>query len=142
MPVRSAILLGLILTLGVAAPTVASACRINQPPESRIKRTFDTVVIATVVRADYTGETGPDLHPWEGSAQVIRVVAGAADAPQYLFGRSGSTAACDDGLPPPQPGETWVLYLNKANDRSGLTVNLSYPLSLVRDLDPRLANER
>lgn len=142
MPSRSATLLGLVLTLGLAAPTVASACRVNQPPEARIAGAFDAVVVARVTRAGYTAAAQRDWHPWQGEASVARVVKGAVGAPAYSFGRTGSTAACDDGQPPPAVGETWVLYLRKTPDGAGLQVKESYPLAIVRDLDPRLAGDR
>lgn len=129
--------LAVVATAVGLAASPAHACRVNLDPAQRIGRAkAETVVIASVLNAAYTGETGPDWRPWEGTVQVERVLRGQTGAARFSVSRSGSSAACDDGIPPPRPGDLWVLYLGTSNGRE--SVRLAYPLSIARAADPTL----
>ena len=129
----------LFLTAAVAglAASPAHACRANLAPAQRISLAkAETVVLASVLSADYTGERGPDWRPWEGTVQVEQVLRGQTGAERFPVGRRGSSAACDDGIPPPRPGDLWVLYLGTFNGEE--SVLLAYPVSIARSADPTL----
>lgn len=98
------------------------------------------MAIARVLQAGYTGEAGPDWKPWTGTVRVERVVNGFTPLIGFTIGRSGSTAACDDGIGPPIPGDLWALYIGKRNGRTVL-VN-AYPLELAVGVDPKLSGDR
>lgn len=126
-----------------AAAAPALACRVNLPASQRIAGLHRSghlrgVVLVRVLAAGYTAPARHDYHPWEARADVVRVLSGPRLAGPLRFRRSGSSAACDDGLAPPARGELWVLYM--ADYGAGETgVNLSYPLALVRQADPVMA---
>ena len=115
----------------------ANACSFNAPPDYRISRAnAETVVLGSVVKAAYTGAHKRDLRPWTGVVKAKRVLRGATDTQSFSIGRSGSTAACDDGIPPPAIGATWVLYIGKRHGKE--VVLLAYPLSVASTADPSL----
>lgn len=119
------------------APT-ALACTFNAPAEHRVilvRRSADAVVIGVVESARY-GRSGPDWKPWTGTVRVERVVRGQVQKRHYPINRSGSSSACDDGVPAPARGEKWVIYLGM--DRGNETVLLSYPVNIARSVDPDL----
>jgi hypothetical protein len=119
----------------------ADACSIYTAPDVRIARiNAKTVVLVTVVQASYTGERTPDYRPWKGVAQLKRVLRGATSTRRFSIRRSGSTAACDDGISPPAVGETWILYLGQRDGSE--VVLLSYPAAVARSADPDLFSRR
>lgn len=119
------------------APFEATACRYNPQPAERIARGgYDAVVLTRVVRAAYTENPAADYGPWSGTVEVTRVLRGKPSARTFLIGRTGETSACDDGLPRPAAGDTWVLYLAGAN--ASQTVLHSYPLAIAMASDPKL----
>lgn len=125
----------------------AYACIINNPPGWRIARAgAKTVVLVKVLDASYTGPRKPHKQrklyngPWKGSVQLKRVLRGATKTKRFSIERSGDSAACDDGIPPPTVGQTWVLYLGP---RDGVqAVLLSYPLNVARSADPTLFSRK
>lgn len=132
-----------LVMLCATAAAPASACRYNAPAATRIgalQRSgyLGGVVVVRVLEAGYTAPARRDYHPWEARAEAVRVLRGPAGGGRFRFGRSGSSAACDDGLRPPARGELWVVYLAR-HDADGTAVSLSYPLALVRRIDPVLA---
>ena len=127
------------LILGCAAllmSEAALACRVNRPPAARVNRDFDAIVVAVVGSAGYTGEKGLDWHPWAGTTRFKRSIKGSPVPLTFEIGRTGSTAACDDGVDPPKAGEEWVIYLERRDGR--LTVAQSYPLAMAIHFDARL----
>jgi hypothetical protein len=120
------------------AASPALACRYNAPPAVRIARGgFDAVVAGTVEQASYIGERGPDWRPWRGTVRVTRLLRGSTGARRLPIGRTGSTAACDDGLAPPNRGETWILYLRHQNGSASIVH--AFPVRIARSADPALA---
>lgn len=135
------ILLPLVATLAaMLAPGPSWACRAFFPPSERVLRPFDAIVIGRVQAAAYTAPEALDWHPWSGVVSVEHSVLGKADARRYAIGRTGGSAACDDGQPPPEKGERWVLYLGRNPNTGALQVLQSYPLRLARQWDGRLAS--
>jgi hypothetical protein len=117
----------------------AQACRYLAMPGERIDRAFrsDTiaaVVLARVERAAYTGERGHDWHPWSGSARFVRLLSGKTIARRFELYRSGSSAACDDGVPVPKSGDLWVIYVKKQPipRDMGNYAPLTYPVDWLR----------
>lgn len=128
------------VVLGMLAAPPARACRVNAPADERIARSgFDTVVLGTVEHADYTGERGSDWHPWKGTVRVERTLRGDTEARRLVIGRTGSTAACDDGVEPPKPGDAWIVYLRHENGAA--SVVLAYPFSIALSADPTLRGD-
>lgn len=123
--------------VGGLATSPAHACRVNLDAAERINLAkAETVVLVSVLRAAYTGVRGPDWRPWNGTVRLERVLRGQTVAKRFPIGRSGSTAACDDGIPPPRAGDRWVLYLGTSNGEE--TVRLAYPLAVAHSADPNL----
>jgi hypothetical protein len=118
----------------------ALACVYSAPPRIRVLDDFDVIVVGTVTSGGYTGERRPDYHPWRAAAHLKLSLQGTPEASDFEFDRSGSTAACDDGQPPPVVGEDWVLYLKR--NRGRLEVFESYPLSWAAANDPRFQTVR
>ena len=119
---------------GSAGPAVA--CRYNAPAEERVRRDYDAVVVATVTASTYgVWHRGAERPSWQATGRSERLVKGAAPSGDYAFGRSGASAACDDGQPAPRVGERWVLYLQAVEGR--VHVTQSYPLTLAETIDPR-----
>ena len=120
----------------LSVPATASACRAYRPPQARVNGSFDAVVFATITESafvkGYTGE-GP---AWQASAKITHTFSGKPDVMTFTFGRTGSSAACDDGQPIALVGETWVLYLWKPENDTWMVAD-SYPLSLARKIDKR-----
>lgn len=131
-----AYLIAAALVVGFASNS-ADACSYNAPPSIRIAQAgAKTVVLVTVAQASYTGQRKPDYRPWKGAAQLKRVLRGTTKTKRFSIERSGSSAACDDGIPPPAVGQTWVLYLGQRNGSQ--VVLLSYPIAVARSADPDL----
>ena len=133
----------LLALCAVTAAAPALACRAIIPASSRIdylhrERHLRGVLLVRVVEAGYTAPARLDYHPWTARSALVRVLSGPRRTGPLAFGRSGSSAACDDGLPPPRPGALWVLYLT-GDGPGGPTVNISLPLDQARAADPRLA---
>ena len=135
--------LHLLIALGVAvAATVpANACVVNNPPGVRIGQVrADTVILATVREATYTGQRKPDYRPWRGHVQLKKVLRGSTSTQRFSIARSGSSAACDDGITPPARGDIWVIYLGRRDGKQ--IVLLSYPLAIARAADPTLFSRK
>jgi hypothetical protein len=114
------------------------ACRANWPAEHRIRTLGSTIVVlAEVEQVAYFGARSADWHQWRGVAIAKRMLAGETSIQRFDIGRSGSTAACDDGIGPPRPGALWVLYLGEQDGKSA--VMQAYPLPIARDADPNLS---
>lgn len=126
----------LLAVIGLLTAEAVLACRVYVHPADRVNREFDAIVVGEVRSATYTEAARPDWHPWEGAAEVRRSIVGTADRSILQFGRSGSTAACDDGMDPPQRGEEWVFYLRRID--GALRVSESYPLFFAMQFDARL----
>ena len=104
------------------------------------------VVLAQVIEAGYTEKADKDWHPWAAKAMPLTDLSDvpvAVDTPAgdvdkakiYSFGRTGSTAACDDGIPSPSKDDIWILYMN------GDKVANAYPLEMAYRIDTRLRSE-
>ena len=133
-------LIAAALVVGLTSNS-AEACVYNAPPSSRIARAgANTVVLVTVKQASYTGQRRPDYRPWKGTVQLKRVLRGATRTQRFSIERSGSSAACDDGIPPPAVGQIWVLYLGQREGSQ--VVLLSYPLAVARSADPNLFSRK
>lgn len=128
--------IGLVALLGLLTPISAEACRVFIPPEARLINEFTAVAIGTVEAARYTSDPQPDWHSWEAMVRLSEIVEGAPAEPVYRIGRTGSSAACDDGQPLPRDGDTWVVYLRE-HPAGGLYARESYPLTLAREIDLR-----
>lgn len=114
------------------------ACRANLSAASRIQlASASIVVLAEVEQAAYEGTRQDDWYPWKGRAVAKQVLRGETSVQHFEFGRTGSTAACDDGLSPPAPRAVWVLYLKEQDGKP--QVLLAYPLAIARDADPTLS---
>lgn len=142
--IRRLLASALILSAMLAAATPALACRARVSAAWRIDYLHRGghvrgVLLVRVTEAGYTAPAQYDYHPWEARSALVRVVHGPRRTGPLLFGRSGSSAACDDGLPPPRPGALWVLYLT-GDGPGGPSVNISLPLDQARQADPRLAD--
>ena len=98
-----------------------------------------------VVKAGYTDKARPDSHPWEATAVPVRVLMGFGGEQKFKLFRSGSSSACDDLIPPPRPGDLWVVYVPSSKlDRqfAGQLAGrpyLTYPIAIALENDPRLA---
>jgi hypothetical protein len=116
----------------------AFACRWNEPIGNRIARSDpDTVILAEVKTAAY-GTPDNCGRPWTGYVALKRILRGNTVASEFTVGRSGCQPACDDGIPSPKPGDTWVVYL-KGNEQLLVYGNeLAYPLDIARTADPDL----
>lgn len=128
--------------LTAAAP--ASACRAIIPAATRIDYLHRGghvrgVLLVRVTEAGYTAPAQRDYHPWIARTAVVRVLMGPRRASAFSFGRSGSSAACDDGLPPPARGALWVLWLT-GDGPGGPIINMSLPLDQAQQADPRIAH--
>jgi hypothetical protein len=122
------------------APSASWACRAFIPPSARVQRSFEAIVVGRVETAAYTAAEAADWHPWSGVVSVEHAVLGINDAERYAISRTGSSAACDDGQPPPEKGERWVVYLSRNPNTGALQAVQSYPLHLARQWDSRLAS--
>lgn len=125
-----------VLGMGCLAPTAAEACRVNLPPHVRIARDFDGVVVGVVENPRLNNRASRERPGWDAVVRVTRVVEGQARLGRYRIGRTGDSAACDDGQPMPAAGELWVVYLRDLpGDRTDSAI--SYPLTFSRQADPR-----
>ena len=132
-------LLTTLTAYALLSSSAAFACRRNMPIAERIaKSDAGTVVLAHVEQADYIAELQNDYHPWEGFVVVKHILKGRTDTKIFPIGRSGSSAACDDGIPAPKPGDAWVLYLKNDEQVANYGYELAYPLDVARDADPDL----
>lgn len=133
------------LVLALAASMSASdalACVVRQPIDARIRgHHADTIVLAVVRRAEYGMPyvEGISGRPWKGTAMHFRTLEGKTDERMFRLSRTGFSVACDDGIPAPNPGSIWVLYVrNDARLPEGYPMVLGYPLEIARTADPRL----
>lgn len=115
--------------------TPAAACRLYREPFQRVSDDFDAIALGVVTRAE--ARPGGERPGWTATVRVRRSIEGRADAPSYEIGRTGSSAACDDGQAIAKPGEVWVLYLFRDAQSDRMLVAHSYPLSVARRIDPR-----
>ena len=127
------------MAVAVAPIYPAFGCRINLPAETRIRTSnAETVVLASVLEAKY-GEaaflTG-ERYPWIGSVQVEQTLRGQTKMLHFQIGRTGSSAACDDGIPRPEVGDLWILYL--ATYKGEELVVQAYPSAIAISADPTL----
>lgn len=128
-----------ILTTGASA----QACRAYRSPAQRLSDGYkngaiSAVALVTISRADYTQASNGDAHPWAASATVQRVVRGRYPERIVRFERGWGSSACDDGLPPPKKGESWVVYFWKRAEGDQL-VWQTYPAEVVSAADPLLS---
>ncbi len=73
---------------------------------------------------------------WSAKAELIKTLSGNGNLTEAQIGRTGSSAACDDGIPIPQIGEVWVLYLEATDNKIDAT--LTYPIGIAKQIDPAL----
>lgn len=95
---------------------------------------YDGVVIVTIrsgVRQDQ-----PGWNTWTLSARKTKVVAGVNSRRVYKFTTTQGSDGCGK-TPLPPKGQKWVIYYRQGEPER---VANAYPLSLVREHDPRLAN--
>jgi hypothetical protein len=134
--------LAVLSVTSFAGIDAAEACRRNMLIPERIARSgADTIVLAEVKGAAYLAGAAADTEyrAWEGSIFLKRILKGQTAVRNFRIGRSGSTAACDDGIPAPKLGDAWVVYFKNGEQPSpehGFWN--SYPLEIARQADPRL----
>lgn len=126
------------LALGLCG--TAQACRINQPPELRVTHAYAAVVLARIESAAHDDRfSGDRQRAWKATARRTGAIEGQPVTQEvFEIGRTGQSAACDDGQPIARVGETWALYLHR-DSQGGFTASASYPLDLARRIDPRLS---
>lgn len=130
------------LLLGWSTPGAAGACTINRPAILRLQQPADAIAIGRVSGAHYTRRHAVERRPWVAQVKVERVLLGRVKGKTHPIGRSGSSAACDDGAPLPPNGELWVLYFRKHPTTGQLYQSYAYPLWLAVKSDPRLGAAR
>ena len=124
-------LLGLATTVGI--PPSAWACRTVVPNDNRIAEHKGVVVVAILAGARLNS---PGWNTWKLLARSVMIVAGSENRKEYAFSTTQSSDRC--GLTPlPPKGEKWVIYFDRS--APGNVVE-AFPLSLVRNHDPRLAH--
>ena len=117
---------------GLGFAPSAHACRIQVPRTSELSK-IKTVVMATVDAANRLENSG--WNYWHVSATGRAEIRGAANSQQYEFNVTLSSEGCGQA-PLPEPGETWVIYLESS--ARGRVLH-AYPLEFVRRYDRRLA---
>lgn len=128
----------LTVLFSTIASSGASACRGPIDYAHLIKNiTSKSVLLVDVVHAAYdrSGYGSISNHPWSGVVAVNRVMAGQSPVHHYEISRTGSSAACDDGVSVPRPGDKWVVYLGKSDD-GRIGVFLTLPLARALSFDP------
>lgn len=129
--------------LTILSSTATFACFYNAPISVRIARiNADQIDLATVVQASYSSYwlyrywpfRMKDWNSWHGSVVVDRHLLGRTKVKQIRIGRTGSTAACDDGIAAPKKGDLWVIYTRVGEP----SVRLAYPLEVARKADAKL----
>lgn len=125
------------VVLALAGGGQALACRVGHRPLDPANRPYDAIVLVTVRSAAY-GEQLGERPSWKATGRLRQTVLGDPGSATFEFGRTGSSAACDDGLPIPALGEVWVLYMSRHPQSGTLFVNRSAPLRLIGPVDPRL----
>ena len=130
-----------------AATGSANACTMLRSIDARIsdgyeQADFTSVLVAKVTDAERAGQRG-----WKGTAIALGDLTDIPIHPDlddsqfpeknksYTIGRTGESAACDDGVPKPKANDIWVMYM--FND----TVRQAYPMLTAYDNDPRLQKE-
>ncbi len=129
--------LSALLALGAAS--AAQACRARQLPEERIQQPFDAIIIARIETAIPVEGLGadPGRTAWSATARRTAGIKGILGQSLFEIGRTGQSAACDDGQPIAKVGELWALYLQRRPDGS-FFASESYPLDWARRVDLRL----
>jgi hypothetical protein len=122
-------------TVFLIGATPAAACRMYREPSQRVSGDFDAIALGVVTRAE--PRPGAERPGWTATVRVSRSIEGRTDATSYEIGRTGSSAACDDGQAIGKPGEVWVLYLSRHPQLGRMSVAHSYPLNVARLIDPR-----
>lgn len=120
----------------LTTPTTAEACRANQPPETRVRRSYDAVLVGVVERPSLGPRYGSE-QGWSATVRVTGVIEGRSSVSRYVIGRTGQSSTCDDGWAMPRAGERWVVYVLRRSPGGPMTAAQSYPLSLARRIDPR-----
>ena len=127
-----------ILALAVlGSATSVEACRFNRPPHDRVRGSFDAVVLGRVIRSNFVDGDLYEGRGWSATVTVTASVENRADAASYEIGRTGDSAACDDGQGIARLNETWVLYLWRNPTTGQMLVSQSYPLTVARRIDRR-----
>jgi hypothetical protein len=116
-------------------PSSAWACRTLVPNNDRIAEHNGVVVVAIKTGARLNG---PGWNTWRLRARRLAVVAGSGGRKEYSFITAQSSDGCGRTPLPPE-GEKWVIYFDSFAPEE---VVEAFPLSLVREHDPRLANVR
>ncbi|MEE9432941.1 MAG: hypothetical protein V3V15_01725 [Sphingorhabdus sp.] len=149
MKTLSTISAALVISAAFGGP--AQACRLYSTPETVVADRYEnnrytSIILAQVIEAGYTEKARNDWHPWAAKAMPLTDLSDvpiAVDTPTrevdktriYSFGRTGSTSACDDGVPSPSKDDIWILYM------SGDKVINAYPLEMAYRIDTRLRSE-
>lgn len=137
---RQVSLAALSVGLGLCIVGSAEACRVYQTPQTRVAHAYDAIVLAKIESAQYVDGLGDRQRPWRAVARPTSAVEGHVKQSVFEIGRTGQSAACDDGQSIAEIGETWVLYLQRRAE-GGYTASASYPLSFARGIDPRFARK-
>ena len=143
----TAIIMALSIPVGAA-----QACSFNKPIFMRIADGYKTgqytsILVARITEAQSIGEKGNDWNAWKARAAPFSDLSNipvhpdvddnllARKGKSYGFSRTGSTAACDDGVGKPSTGDMWILYMH--NDQ----VARAYPMLVAYRNDPKLQSE-
>ncbi|MFT4074282.1 MAG: hypothetical protein QM647_02040 [Asticcacaulis sp.] len=127
----------LLVSLIIAAPCTANACRHAVTPDERVRESYDAVVIATITSTEPKPIFLNALPTWTATAQLTQTVDGKPDTTQFVISKPENL--CEVGQDIPDVGASWVLYMRK--DATRWTVAASYPLNLAREIDKRFANQ-
>jgi hypothetical protein len=128
-----------LLAMMVSSP--ALACRVNLPAAVRVSSVraapdFGGVAVGVIEASTPHLDDTNEAQGWSATVRIRNTLEGRSTDTSYLIGRSGDSASCDDGQKMPEIGEGWVIYL--VQRPTGSVAYLSYPLELVRRIDPQL----
>lgn len=134
MKVRTKELLALLAVLAtIGIPSSAWACRTLVPNDRRLAEHDGVIVVEIKSGARLKS---PGWNTWRLRARRLAVVAGPASRKEYSFSTAQSSDGCGRTPLPPR-GEKWVIYFDRSTPKD---IAEAFPLSLVREHDPRLAN--
>lgn len=124
-------LFSFVAAIGVLMPFSAWACRTLTPDKGTIAG-YDDVVFVKITAGERLRERG--WNKWRLSARRVRATTEPGSQNDYEFTTIQSSLGCGR-TPLPAPGEIWVLYFRQSQPA---TVAEAFPLSKVREYDPRL----
>ena len=134
--------LALVSFSALAIATPSDACRVARSPKQKLKDGYSTgaisgVALVTIKATKFIREPSGDAHPWVATATTDQVLRGSYEAKTVNFERGWGSTACDEGYPPPTPGDRWIVYFWK-QPRGEQVVWATYPLAVASASDPTL----